>query len=50
LKVDDFLGDLGVPFLPLVAAGTAQAVADIEVREEFLTANGSEAISQSSRC
>src|SRR5437867_5479287 len=44
LKVEDLRSDLRVPLFPLITTAAFQAVADIEVREELLAADGTEAI------
>jgi len=43
LQFDQFRLHLGVPLVPVGATDAMQAVADVQVREELLTADGSEA-------
>ena len=43
LHLEDLGLDVGVPLLPFRPAGAMQAVADVEIREEFLAADGAEA-------
>src|SRR5215471_11162389 len=44
LQVQDFLRRIGTPLLPFFTAGSLQAIADVEIREELFAPDGSEAV------
>lgn len=41
LQVQDFLRRVGTPLLPLFTAGSLQTVADVEIRKELFSPDGS---------
>ena len=46
LKLQNSSRDMRVPVVPLLAAGAAQSVADVEVGEKFLAADGAESVDE----